>query len=178
MIKLDEGFDFSKDVAYAVQAVEDKLLCRLQRYNKEIECLNYRYGRPSEINKAIQEMSDGVASKRQKFPLIAVLEPYTIVYPSNGGYAFIDSVDLLIAMPSSDEWDSYTRQTENVDPILQPIYEELLLQIADSPAVVAPNIKKDLPHRRTVHKGGKFFNDLVDVIEIKGLQVKLRNHNC
>lgn len=175
---MNEGFGFAEDMAFAVQAVEDKYLSYLQSIDPNIEKINFIYGRPFEINKEIQEMSQGISSRFGKHPLIGLFEPISIIHPKDGTYPYASNVEIIIAMPTSTEKTSYEREQENVKPILMPIYKELMAQIAKRPMVVCQNPKKDLAHRKTVIKNGRFFNDLVDCIEIKDLTVKFHFSHC
>ncbi|HEY8969720.1 MAG TPA: hypothetical protein VIM64_11525 [Puia sp.] len=173
-----EGLDLVYKFQYVVQATENKLLPGFQTLNQEMQVINCRYGRPAEINAEIQELSLGTNSRYQKFPLIAMFEPLTIVHPSTGEYSFARGVEIIIAMPSESGWDSYQRQQRNVDPYLIPIYQEFMRQLGKHPGIVCRDPKKDLPHTVTIHKGGKLFNDLIDCIEIKDLTIKFKFSNC
>lgn len=175
---MGQGFGFAEDMAFAVQAVEDKLLAYLQTIDPCIQKINFIYGRPVEINKEIQEMSSGISSRFSKHPIVGLFEPIAIIHPKDGSYPYASNIEIIIAMPTSSEKTSYEREQQNVKPILIPIYEELMLQIGKRPMVVCQNPKKDLSHRKTVIKGGKFFNDLVDCIEIKDLTLKFYFSHC
>ena len=175
---MTEGFGFAEDLAFAVQAVEDKLLAAFQAIDPCIKKINYIYGRPDEINKEIQEMSAGISTKLEKHPLVGLFEPINIVHPKDGKYPYANGVEIIIAMPTSKEKTSYEREQQNVKPILMPLYKELMAQIAKRPMIVAPNPKADLGHTKTVIKGSVFFNDYVDCIQIKDLTLKFKFSHC
>lgn len=167
-----EGFDFAEDLGFAVQAVEDELLESFKLIEPNLKKFNYIYGRPAEVNKEIQQMSEGTNSRFEKHPLIALFEPINIIHPKDGSYPFASNVEIIIAMPSTLEWTSYERQQKNVKPFLMPIYERFMHHLSKRQSIIAPNPKKDLAHTKTVIKGGKLFNDLIDCIEIKDLTIK------
>lgn len=168
-----KGFDFVEQMRYVVQATEDAILSDLQYNNENIQAIGYLYGTAKEINRELELMAKSSTDKFKRFPLIAIVEPITISQPKDGTWMYAHGFDLLICMSSDKDWSSVTRQNENVVPILLPIYEEFFKQLAKTRSIVCQNPKKDLAHSSTIHKGALFFSQWIDLIEIKGLEVKI-----
>lgn len=138
------------------------------------------------------EMKQGLADlsksdhRAEKWPFVGLFRPYDTI-SGRGEYDSV-RITLLIAMFTTPDWKSRDRQTNNFEPILLPIYRELMRQIRRSKFFVVMDPARDMPHRMIEHdyfgrKRGddrnKLFHDYVDAIEIRDLELKLsKSNNC
>jgi hypothetical protein len=175
---------------YLVSNVETKLLAQLQVFNPKICCVNYQYGRLTEIIQTLQIWSQNQIRQYKLFPLIALAEDFTVIN-NNSPYASC-RLNILIAYPTDINYQSADRQTNTFLPILNPLYDELIDQIYKCGYFSIYNPLKEMIHEKIEHgnwapnglyniTGGKtanVINEYVDCIEIKNLTLKIENVYC
>lgn len=143
----------------------------------------YTYGRSIQILTKLQKLNEATAqaTKNSRFPLIALFQDF----PENMGVAYAEQVTfpkISIAMLTAFADDPPTRYGKTFKPVLYPIYQEFIRQLARHPNIVGndpaafTHIKWDRPG--TQPEGdktrGSNFNEYVDAIEIQNLQLTFK----
>lgn len=146
----------------------------------------YEHGHILEIVETLKQKDESDQFINKKYPLVALLQDY----PDNGGdFGLNGSVTLHIVIVnySTGTWKAEERQVKNFDPILQPIYDSLMKHIAYNPyfnEYSLSKIQKTKIDRMFWGRDGLYgvegnvFEDKVDCIEIKDLQLKLSRTAC
>ncbi len=167
-----------------VTAVQAAILTQLQGANSDIVAINYLFGHPLELIATLQEKQKSPTSKMNIYPLVMLFTDIPEHWGNPGGYYADVTLQMVIAYSSKPDLKAADRLTKNFLPILLPIYQELMKQIVASGYFVTQN-QKGLKHikldRYYWGKTGLYgntanqFNDFLDAIEIKDLQLKLTN---
>lgn len=136
----------------------------------------YIYGHPLEIANRLVGKDEGLPSKHQKYPLIALFQDFT---ESHGDELTIDyslPFTLIIAYNTINTYTSEERYTNTFKPILYPLYRDLLKYMAKSP-VLFENDKDKIDHNKidrlfwgangVYGNEGLIFNDNIDAIEVQ-----------
>lgn len=172
---------FVKVLGDIVQKVSDVVTPQLTVYDPTIVGVNYLYGPFKEIVKVLGEWN-GTSFANKKYPLIALLQPFDEV---KGGRPDLDSVDrvrIIIARQSDPKWLTAYRYEKNFIPVLYPIYDELIKQLAYNKLTASqvnkiPHTKIDWPYWDNGQDNNP-FNDWLDIIEIKDMKLNIRNTRC
>ncbi len=97
--------------------------------------INYQYGYVIELNETLIQYSKAPNYIAKKFPLVWLSQPFTL---STGNmisaYGEIDELRLFIITGTDKNLKASQRMTQMYKPKLYPIMNELLDQIAKSPA--------------------------------------------
>lgn len=168
-----------------VQKTSDALFTQLQEVQPGIVGINFQFGSPTEIK--VQHSLLGKGDRRaEKWPLISLYRPYDEM-PGGDEYERV-KLTLLISNYTTSGRLSRDRQIENFEPILLPIYRELMRQIARSKFFVVMNPATDMRHTKMQHDyfgkestpdAKRPLQDFADAIEIRDLELKLSNStNC
>lgn len=147
----------------------------------------------SEIGKTIEFRHNGFTALMNelvearptdaKYPLIALIQPYTFEYDGNSDSPKV-RFDLLILTDSLPTQSSDERETDNYDAILRPIYAELIKQIVRYPNFsfegrLPKHNGMDIYHigsdRGT--KNGYVIPDVLDCITIEGMELQIHAEN-
>lgn len=175
--------DIFRDIVANVSA---KLLTQLQAHDPKIEAVNYLHGHPIEIIETLGQKDKSATLRFQKYPLVALFQDFSEDHGTIGLDSTV-SLNIIIARATKPAYKADERYTENFKPVLYPIYQELLQQIVYSKAFLKygattlPHTKIDRLYwgREGLYKNdGNVFNDFLDCIEIKNLQLKLNLKNC
>ncbi|PKN16511.1 MAG: hypothetical protein CVU66_00745 [Deltaproteobacteria bacterium HGW-Deltaproteobacteria-23] len=144
----------------------------------------YQHGHPLEIVESLQEMTLNPKSSETKYPLIALFQDFTEKKGLNNSDGEL-KLNLIIANLTSPQLKAPDRYAQNFKPILIPIYDEFLKQIAKSRYFREDNPIK-LLHTKIDRlywgRSGLFgnqknlFNDYIDCIEIVDLQLNLKQN--
>lgn len=147
--------------------------------------VNFMYGHPVEIVGQLQQMT-GIY-EAEKWPLVALFQDFE---EKKGDSLSIESsvnLNIIIAQMTLPTLTSPERYEQTFKPVLYPLYEAFINQVALSgqfserePGLIK-NVKID--HVYWGKKGlygssANTFNDYIDAIEIKDLQLKLLTINC
>lgn len=149
--------------------------------------INYQFGHLKEIIATMKEWEASPADQVKKYPLVALLLDFPIVRGNSGNYIGDATVQVIIAYLTRPDMKADERYTNNFEPILHPIYYELLEQIEASDAFITDGVNK-IRHTAIDHpyygKGGlsdtsgNVFADTVDAIEVQNLQLRINFDNC
>lgn len=145
--------------------------------------LNYQYGYITELNQTLADMNSDPINRSQKFPLVWLMQPYTIIRGESGYFGKLNNGRFIIIQESLDSMKANERMTANYKPVIYPIYREILKQIANS-TVFIDYLVENIVHQVTDRyywgeAQQSVFNDIVDAMDISGLQLKISdNPNC
>lgn len=162
-----------------VQSVESDVLVQLRQKRIEITGVYFEHGHPLEVIETMMELAQGDETKFDRYPLIALFQPYEEKYGSD--YVEV-SLHLIIAVTTDPNWKAEKRLTENFKPILYPIWQSLFEKISWSNIfnILDPNsiefTKIDQfawGNTGLFGTDGNIFNDTIDAIEIKNLKLKV-----
>jgi len=159
------------------------LLPELQAVDPKIVGLNYQYGGFKEVVTTLTQLTQVNAPK---YPLVYLYMPFEENKGSTVGLDQSSPIRIIIGMWSDPEQKAKERYENNFKRILYPVYLELLNQIFLDKrfATMSPDL---IPHKKTdwPYWGGDSppeqanpFNDWVDVIEIKDLNLLTYLKKC
>lgn len=178
------GFQSQKFVnvmADIVAKVSAAVTPQLTAYDSTIIGVNYLYGPPKQIIKTLQGWN-GTSKANAKYPIVALFQPFDEIKGGRPDLDGIDKVRIIIGRQSQPEWLTDYRYEVNFDPVLYPIYDELIKQLSYASATASqankiPHIKVDWPYWDNGQDENP-FNDWLDVIEIKEMKLNLRFKRC
>lgn len=149
--------------------------------------VTYMHGPVEEIEANLVEIAKAQGlpgyTGAKKYPLIAVFQDFPEVHnPAGGYYADVNLPIVLIANLTSNTYKADKRYAENFKPILYPLYELFLQQMAKQPEIVGkdPNLFDHTKFDRLYYGKrslGTQVSDYVDAIEIQNLKFTV-NQNC
>lgn len=143
--------------------------------------VQYMYGHPLEIVGRLQELSNSVTLQTQKFPLVILFTDVTIDRSLIGFYGSV-RLRMLVANITQPEYISEERTDKNFKPILHPIKEELIKQISIHGRFTFGDELKfketDMYFYGSQINNKNIFNDYIDAIELKDIQVNIKNKIC
>lgn len=179
------GTTLKEIVEYCVTLTSAALLTQLQAADQGITGIYFKHGHILEIVSELEALSKGPATKSQRYPLVALLRDFPEL---NGALPGIDSqntLNLIIAIRTERTYTADKREALSFTPILKPIVAELLHQFEMSGKFMAPGqdqqnylaIERYFWGRESI-SGAKenIFNDWIDCIEIKNLNLKLYSY--
>lgn len=143
----------------------------------------YMYGHPLEIVNILKHKEKG-SFKFKKYPLIALFQDFEERKGENQAINTSVSLNIIIAVNTSNKYISSERYTNTFKEVLYPLYNLLIEKIASSPYV--QSVEGIIPHTKIdrVYWGkqglygseGNIFDDYIDAIEIQGLELDLYNN--
>lgn len=163
--------------------ISPALTPKLKEFEGVIEGVFYMYGHPVEI---IQRLSakDGTSFAYKKYPLVCL---FTDVTEEKGDINYYSKVsfNLVVVHSTSPDFVAPDRLEKKFKPIIHPIVDELIKQIALSPYF--NEFDPDLIERKEIDRyywgkyvqqnaRGDWFNDFLDATEIN-LTLTI-NQNC
>lgn len=164
-----------------VSRVESKVLPALQAIDANIETIHYEHGHYSEIDTTLRQFDKSGSFYNKKYPLIALFED---IKESVSDDTSIANLTLIICYSSKTEYKSEDRYQSVINPILEPIYNELVSQIKSFPyfrGYQFPHNKIIRPYWGVEGKYGNranVFSDYLDAIELNGLKIKYEQNYC
>jgi hypothetical protein len=172
-----------------VSKVSTKLMPTLQAFDSLITGVHFDHGHPSEIIETLQQKDkSGTNLVFDKYPLVALFHDYPERFNQEVGIRGSVTLHMIIARSTEPTYKSSDRYDNNFKPVLYPIYGELMKQIIKSPYFMGAQSVNQLSHtkidrlywgREGLYKNeGNVFNDFIDCIEIRDLELKLNINNC
>jgi hypothetical protein len=141
----------------------------------------YKYGHPKEISSRLQELSNSPTEGHKKFPLIILFTDITIEKSVPGFYGSV-SLRMLVANITEPTYISEDRTELNFKPVLHPIKEELIKQIGLHGQFTYEDEltydETDMYFYGSQINNKNIFNDYIDAIELKNIQVNIKNKIC
>lgn len=162
-------------IGEVVQAVDTALFPTLNKH------ILYTYGRSIQIQTKIQQLNNSIKQKDNWYPLVALFQDFPETL-GGGYYAVVKIPKISIAMLTLFTDDPPTRYGKTFKPILYPIFDQFLVQLAKHPNVVGSDpgafemVKWDRPGTQPE---GSNLNQYLDAIEIQNLTLTFwQKKNC
>ena len=140
----------------------------------------YEHGHPLEIVNTLLEKTENDTLKFKKFPLIALLEDFE-TEAGTGVFKTNAKLNLLFITDTIGDYKASDRYTNSFDLVLTPIYDLFVKHLKRKRGVHVEH--RLIAHNTIYHlywgkKGlygntGNIFNDHIDAIEIKNLDLKV-----
>jgi len=173
-------------IGQVVQKTSDALLFDLIDEDPMITGIHYLYGHYNDIKERL--LQKGKTDKPNRYPLICLFEDFRVVNRTLGLFGTVE-LRLIILHFSRKDVTREQRETNVFEPILVPIYDEFMRQLKLSGFFMQygpfPHNRIDRPHwgdpglyGATNKDGGYIFDEILDGIEIDGLQLKTYFNNC
>jgi hypothetical protein len=143
--------------------------------------LNYQYGDVEELNQTLIQYNQTPDFAAKKFPLVWLMQPFTILRGEKGFYGSVDGLKIFIINSSVQAWKAPERMANNFKPVIYPIYRELMKQLDRHKAFESSYHRK---HKFTDRyywgeAQQSVLNDVVDCSEISNIELKIKdNPNC
>ena len=133
--------------------------------------INFHHGHIMELSQTFQEWTRKGSVKREQFPAVCLIAPYT---ERRGlpGYECEVKSRVVILTDSRPEYKADDRDTNTFEPILIPLYEKLLQKMKDSHQIADLSPEHDFVRRYYWAKSGAYgntapiFNDFIDGIDL------------
>jgi hypothetical protein len=150
----------------------------------------FSYGHYADVIKELKQKDESISLKGNKYPLIWLVMDFTERKgKSIAEQCELPNLQLLIATPTDINQSVIDRINNNFKPILYPIYNELMLQIANSgyfTQSVVSKIEHDKIDRPYWGGGGNdgsngsanLFNDYIDAIQIRSMTLNLKKRKA
>ena len=167
-------------ICTCVGDVSQRILPQLTAANPKIQQLSFMFGHPIELKNILASMDKSASQKGLRYPVV-MLFPDIVKSKSSvkGGYNDV-TLNMIIAMTTDQTFTTAQRINKNFKPILRPIYEALICEIARCGYFHVQSTRQilgcDQEHMfwgKPEGQGGagNYFNDFIDAIEIKGLKL-------
>ena len=165
--------------------VNTKLISQLKAYDTNIQAIRYDFGTVEEINQRLIAFGNGT-EEAKKYPLCWLVCNFA---ETDNGVIGTDkelSINIILAKFTMPEYSTAERYEVSFNPILTPIYVELMKQIALHTAFTDAQRPK---HTKTNEaywgrdgvlgaKGQNILVDYIDAILITNLQLTLKTKKC
>jgi hypothetical protein len=169
-----------KDAKYIVDIMTD--VVELMQATTEV---NFLYGHPIEVVNTLKEWTKGREKKFSKFPLIVLFQDFEEVKGSHAAINSEVSLNLVLCTDTDPKYKSSERYEATFKPTLYPLYNLLLNKIEtcgffERNFDLIPHVKIDRVYYGSEGNNKNIFNDYIDAIEIKNLELKILNNfkNC
>lgn len=176
-----------------VAATETAILAELQETAaamtpaQEITGIEYNYGHMLELATTLQQINNSPKVTTKKLannPMVWLLEDFTITKGATNYYGS-GSFRILICKVTDAALTSSEREDYNYIPFLNPIYDELMNQLAASPYFVSNDIinhtvtdRKFLGRQSLYNNEGNLTNDFLDSKDIIIQRLIINDINC
>lgn len=145
--------------------------------------INYQHGYITELNETLRQWESDPNKYNLKFPLVWLAKPFTVKRGEANFYGSLNGVKLFIITSSDKNYKDSERESNSYNPILRPIYRELIKQFMLSTVFDMGKMGEPLHSVTDRPYWGEsqqsVLNDIVDVLEISGLDLKINdNNNC
>jgi hypothetical protein len=146
----------------------------------------FMHGHIQEIVQELKKLSEDKESKAMRFPLVALLRDFPETKGQEIGIATEARFTLLIATRTEPTYNSEKRKAISFIPVLYPIWEAVEKQLLWSPQIQQSGIGLNytqIDHYFWGKEGiygseANIFNDWIDCIEIRDLNLKIKQPNC
>lgn len=188
---------FSMEIVDAIKEVVDsvnsEVLAKIQANDalitgkpSLIEGIWYEHGHILEIIETLKQKDASESTERQRYPVICLVQDF----PTNEGAFGSDGVarlHVIIAMTTEPTLKAEERKERNFIPILRPIHDSFLKHLCWHPISMEYSVSKlkktSIDRYYWGREGlygveGNIFDDWIDCIEIKDLQLKLSRQAC
>lgn len=174
--------------ATIVDRVNTKVLATIQanemaitgKSESNIKVVRYQHGHPKEVIQTLKENDESQTLKFERLPLVALFEDFKVMDARVFGCWATVRLNLVILNHTKQEYVAEDRYAKNFKPILDVIYNELMIHIDKSGFYHIQDdtlIKHDMTRRLFWGRQGLYggvaniFNDFIDAIEISNLEL-------
>ena len=180
-------------IAEVVAATQSAILATIQQQEAAalgatgINCINYQKGHLIELIDTLAAMSKDNVAGALKYPLIYLVQDFDEIRGRQPGIYAETRLNIVIAHFTQKTHTVDDRYTQVFKPVLYPIYNEFINQLAKHPLIVQGDAE-DIDHVKTdrLYWGKKAIggneanklNDHVDAIEIQNLELKFYYKTC
>jgi hypothetical protein len=170
-----------------VSKVSANLTAQLQTVNPKFTGVHYLHGHPLEIVETLAQMDSSKTLVFDKYPMVALFQDFKEPTGAGPGLYGTVKLNLVIACDTERNYTADERYCKTFEPILYPIYGELVRQIWKSGYFMLYStvlIKSDKIDRVYWGKQGLYgsdaniFNDNLDAIELNNLTLTVYNQYC
>ena len=151
----------------------------------------FNYGHYADVLKDLKAKDGGITTQDKKYPLIWLVMDYVEKKGIDLGLqAQIPNLTILIVTPTTPTDNIADKMVKNFVPILYPIYQELLTQISKE-VRLKNSIVSQINHEKIdrpywgLNSGingsngeANLFNDFIDAIEIRNLDISVKRKIC
>ncbi len=148
--------------------------------------VNYIFGDSSYIRESLLKMSKCKNAEAYKYPLIGLYSPFE-EYRGNEDYFCKASVNMILAVRTLDSYSNEQRLEISFKGFLRPLYNDFMTALKDSsrfdfgysdiiPHAYVENYS--FGHRGAVDTDGESLDEKIDAIEIRNLELTVKNMNC
>jgi len=146
----------------------------------------YLYGHPLEVVNTLTEWTKHPVKKFAKFPIIILMQDFEERKGVEQGVNSSVSLNLVICMNTKPEYKSADRYVNTFKPVLYPLYDSFIDTIITSGYFknvshgVVQHTKIDRVFYGNEGNTANQFNDRIDAIEIRNLELDILNNfkNC
>lgn len=187
-MRLDKSIYVVDEIGAVVSRVSSALTPALQAYDPRITGVHYLHGHPLEIIDTLRQRDQSRTLKFDKYPLVALFQDFPEICNTTPGIAFKVRLHLIIARATLATYKSGERYDYNFKPVLYPIYRQLMLQLAKHKMFLNYGGPDVIPHVKIdrVFWGAEglytdtknIFDDMLDCIEIKNLELNVYSKFC
>ncbi len=142
----------------------------------------FETGHYADVTKRLQ-LKDGAIEvlTREKYPLVWLVMDFEEKF---GGpdYCELPNAQIIIAHNTDMNYSQEERESLIFEPILYPIYSELLYQLKESRlfgmSPVYEHSKTDRPYwggQESGNSENNLFNDMIDAIQLRNLNIQVKN---
>lgn len=177
-------------IGEVVDKVSAKVLTTIQTNQatatgKPTDILNidYQYGHRLELIETLSQMSSSKTEKYQKYPLVYLMQDFAERLGAEPGIYADVTITIIIAHGTQMAYKMGQRMEKVFKPVLYPIFQELLVQLAKHPQVHVQSpesiefTKWDRSQWGKQAIGGNAgtkVNDFVDCIELQDIRLKIK----
>ncbi len=167
-------------ISDCVGAVSQRILAQLIAANPRINSLSFMFGHPLELKNLIMQKGEARATKYDRFPVVMLFSDIMSTGSSVRGTFQDVTLNMVIAMTTDPSFIASKRTAVNFDPILRPIYQELIQEIwrcgqfhiQSVRSILGRDIERYFWGKEGIQGGDASpMNDCIDAIEIKGLKL-------
>jgi len=174
------------EIRKVVEKVSIEMLETLQAIDPNISGVHYEHGHPIEIIETLREKDKTNKFKFDRYPLIGLFEDFPENEDVGIGLQSEVTLHIIIAMVTKPEYKATVRYERNFKPILLPIYASFKKHLVKSKAFrFAGSKPKGLKINRLywgreglLKNESNIFEDWIDCIEVKKIQIKVNQKNC
>jgi hypothetical protein len=157
-----------------VGAVAQSILPTLKEANDDINAITFIYGREKEMIETIMQMDRSPSQRLKIWPAILLFTDISTVVSGRPGVYDESTLQMAVVYPTLPTYKCAERYTNTFEPILHPLWQELMKQIADSGCFVDPESKMQYTKwdRPYWGKQGNTLAAVVDAVELQNLKLK------
>lgn len=146
----------------------------------------FEAGHYADVTKRLQLKGDAIEeTTREKYPLVWLVMDFEEKFGNPDIYCELPNAQIIIANNTQMHYTQAERDALIFEPILYPIYSELLYQLKESSLFsISPlyaHSKTDRPYWGGQESGNSernLFNDMIDAIQVRGLNIKVLKQDC